>query len=162
DPPTKRKQHIGVSTYSYWQFNRKELHDVATCIDLAAETGFDGVEILLRQIGEKPDHALVTKLKQRAFLNGLCLMGLSTHQTFLTPDKEKRKANLELTRNQLELAAEFGIPTMRVNTGTWGTSGSFDKLMENKGIEPPVQGYTDEDGFGWCIEAFGECAKAAE
>lgn len=161
-PATRRKTHFGVSTYSFWQFNRPAYRDVAACIDLAAETGFDGVEILLRQIGEAPDHALITKLKQRAFVNGLCLMGLSTHQTFLTPDADKRKRNVELTRNQIEIAARLGIPTMRVNTGTWGTSGSFNKLMANKGIEPPVEGYTDEDGYKWCIDALGECAKAAE
>src|SRR5438094_601213 len=54
-PPGRRKTHIGVSTYSYWQFNRPAYRDVGTCIDLAAEAGFDGVEILLRQIGETPD-----------------------------------------------------------------------------------------------------------
>jgi sugar phosphate isomerase/epimerase len=161
-PTTRRKTHIGVSTYSYWQFNRAAYRDVGVCIDLAAETGFDGVEILLRQIGENPDPALITRLKRQAFVNGLCLMGLSTHQTFLTPDADKRKRNVELTKNQIEIAAKFGIPTMRVNTGTWGTSGSFNKLMANKGVEPPVEGYTDEDGYKWCIDALGECAKAAE
>jgi L-ribulose-5-phosphate 3-epimerase len=161
-PAPRRKTHIGVSTYSYWQFNRAAYRDVGTCIDLAAETGFDGVEILLRQIGENPDHAVLTQLKRRAFLNGLCLIGLSTHQTFLTPDADKRKRNVELTKGQIEIAAKLGIPTMRVNTGTWGTSGSFDKLMANKGVESPVEGSTDEDGYKWCIDALGECAKAAE
>ncbi len=160
-PSAGRRTHIGVSTYSYWQFNRAAYRDVGRCIDLAAEAGFDGVEILLRQIGETPDPALLTRLKRQAFVNGLCLMGLSTHQTFLTPDADKRKRNVELTKNQVEIAAKLGIPTMRVNTGTWGTSGSFDKLMANKGVEPPVQGSTDEDGFAWCIDALGECAKAA-
>jgi L-ribulose-5-phosphate 3-epimerase len=161
-PPTRRKTHIGVSTYSFWQFNRAAYRDVGACIDLAAEAGFDGVEILLRQIGETPDQALLTQLKRRAFVNGLCLMGLSTHQTFLTPDADKRKRNVDLTRGQIEIATRLGIPTMRVNTGTWGTSGSFDKLMANKGVEPPVAGSTDEDGFKWCVDALGECAKAAE
>ena len=161
-PAARRKTHIGVSTYSFWQFNRAAYRDVGTCIDLAAEMGFDGVEILLRQLGEAPDPALLNQLKRRAFVNGLCLMGLSTHQTFLTPDADKRKRNVELTRNQIEIAVKLGIPTMRVNTGTWGTSGSFNKLMANKGVEPPVAGYTDEDGYQWCVDALGECAKAAE
>jgi sugar phosphate isomerase/epimerase len=161
-PTTRRKTHIGVSTYSFWQFKRTAYQDVGACIDLAAEMGFDGVEILLRQIGENPEPALITRLKRRAFVNGLSLMGLSTHQTFLTPDAEKRRRNVELTKNQIEIAYKFGIPTMRVNTGTWGTSGNFDKLMANKGIEPPLEGHTDEDGYKWCIDALGECARAAE
>jgi L-ribulose-5-phosphate 3-epimerase len=163
DPPeTRRKTHIGVSTYSYWQFNRAAYRDVGACIDLAAEMGFDGVEILLRQLGEDPDPAATARLRRRAFVNGLCLMGLSTHQTFLTPDADKRKRNVELTKNQIEVAVRLGIPTMRVNTGTWGTNGSFDKLMANKGVEPPLAGFTDEDGYKWCIDALGECARAAE
>ena len=89
-------------------------------------------------------------------------MGLSTHQTFLTPaDADKRKKNVELTKNQIGIAAALGIPTMRVNTGNWGTTGSFDKLMANKGVEPPVEGSTDEDGYQWCVDALGECATAA-
>jgi L-ribulose-5-phosphate 3-epimerase len=34
--------------------------------------------------------------------------------------------------------------------------------MANKGVEPAVEGYTDEDGYKWCIDALGECAKGAE
>jgi L-ribulose-5-phosphate 3-epimerase len=161
-PEARRKTHIGVSTYSFWQFNRPAYRDVGTCIDLAAAMGFDGVEILLRQIGEAPDPALINRLKRQAFVNGLCLMGLSTHQTFLTPDADKRKRNVELTKDQIAIADRFGIPTMRVNTGTWGTSGGFNQLMANKGVEPPVEGYTDEDGYRWCIDALGECTQAAE
>jgi sugar phosphate isomerase/epimerase len=90
-------------------------------------------------------------------------MGLSTHQSFLSPDKERRKANVELTNRQVEIAAKLGSGTMRVNTGRWGTTpGGFNRLMEKRGIEPPLEGYTDEDGFKWVIDCLGECAKAAE
>ena len=41
---------IGVSTYSYWGFQRDEFRDIGKCIDLAAKTGFDGVEILQVQM----------------------------------------------------------------------------------------------------------------
>ncbi|MGK0240482.1 MAG: hypothetical protein ACI92G_003968 [Candidatus Pelagisphaera sp.] len=47
----------------------------------------------------------------------------------------------------------MGIPTMRINTGRWGTSKNFDELMANKGIEPALKGYTEEDGFGWVIDS---------
>ena len=41
---------IGVSTYSYWGFRREEFRPIEKCIDLAAEQGFDGVEILQVQM----------------------------------------------------------------------------------------------------------------
>ena len=56
----------------------------------------------------------------------------------------------------------MGIPTVRVNTGRWGTTKSFDDLMANRGIEPRLEGYTDDDGFGWVIDAFRECLPTAE
>ena len=48
--PTVRRNRIGVSTYSFWQFNRRDNRDIEKCIDLAAEMDFDGVELLHRQM----------------------------------------------------------------------------------------------------------------
>jgi sugar phosphate isomerase/epimerase len=157
----KRPNRIAVSTYSFWQFRHKDLRDIDKCIDLAAEMGFDGVEILHRQMQDE-SNAYLQKLKRRAFVNGLDLCGFSTHQTFLSPKKEVRQKNVEHTLKCIELAYRMGIPTMRVNTGTWGTSKNFDELMKNRGIEPPVKGYTDEDGFQWVIDGFSQCLKKAE
>ena len=159
----KRPNRIAVSTYSFWQFNRnrKDLRDIEVCIDLAADMGFDGVEILHRQM-QNESNAYLQKLKKRAFHNGLDLCGFSTHQTFLSPKKEVRQNNVEHTVRCIELCYRLGIPTMRVNTGTWGTSKNFDELMKNRGVEPPLKGYTDEDGFGWVIDGLGQCLKKAE
>ena len=159
--PPHRPNRIAVSTYSYWQFRNKDLRSIEACIDLAAETGFDGVEILHRQM-EREDNDYLQRLKRRAFLLGLDLCGFSTHQTFLSPDKQVRQKNIDHTIRCIELAYAMGIPTMRVNTGTWGTSKNFDELMKNKGIEPPLKGHTDEEGFGWVIDGFNQCLKAAE
>jgi L-ribulose-5-phosphate 3-epimerase len=152
---------IAVSTYSFWQFRHNDLRDIDKCIDLAAEWGFDGVEILHRQM-ENESPAYLQKLKQRAFVNGLALCGFSTHQGFLAPDAAVRQKNIDYTVHCIELAYALGIPTMRVNTGTWGTSKDFDELMKNRGIEPPREGYTDEDGFGWVSESLEKCLPAAE
>ena len=156
-----RPNRIGVSTYSFWQFRNKDLREVEKNIDLAAEMGFDGVEILHRQM-ENEANDYLQRLKRRAFLNGLDLMGFSTHQTFLRPDKPEREKNIDHTIHCIELAYALGIPTMRVNTGTWGTSKNFDELMKNRGIEPPIKGYTDEDGFKWTIDSFSRIIKTAE
>jgi L-ribulose-5-phosphate 3-epimerase len=159
--PSRRGNRIGISTYSFWQFNRRELRDIEKCIDLAGEMGFDGVELLHRQM-QSEEKGYLQRLKRRAFVNGLDLCGFSTHQGFLSPDAEFRKRNIDNTIHQIELAYDLGIPTMRVNTGTWGTSRNFDELMKNRGIEPPKEGYTDEDGFSWVIDSLEKCLPAAE
>jgi L-ribulose-5-phosphate 3-epimerase len=152
---------IGVSTYSFWQFRTAELRDVEKCIDLAYEMGFDGVEILHRQM-ENEDNATCQRIKQRAYLHGLDLMGFSTHQTFLSPDAEKRKKNVEHTIHCLELAYSLGIGTMRVQSGNWNTRKDFDDLMAHRGMEDPIQGYSNEDGFKWTIEAYELIVPEAE
>ena len=51
--PRRQPNRIGVSTYSFWQFRRRDLRDIEKCIDLAAEMGFDGVELLHRQMEDE-------------------------------------------------------------------------------------------------------------
>lgn len=156
-----RPNRIGVSTYSFWQFKRDEYRDPLRCIELAAELGFDGVEILHRQL-PSDDHASLQKLKRHAFRLGLDLMGFSIHQGFVSPHPEERQKNVEHTLRCIELAYALGIPTLRVNTGRWGTIKSFDDFMAAKGMEPPLEGFTDEAAFPWVIDSLGKCLKAAE
>lgn len=156
-----RGNPIGVSTYSFWRFSGpKEDYPIEDAIDQAAAMGFDGVEILHIQMTSE-ENSYLQNLKRRAFEQGLDLMGFSTHQGFVYPDADKRREEIDKTKHQVDVAARMGIPTMRINTGRWGTSGSFNELMENRGIEPPLEGYTDEDGFGWVIDALGEVVEHA-
>ena len=158
----KRGNPIGVSTYSFWQFNGpKEDVPIERCIDAAARMGFDGIELLLVQMTSEENDYL-QRLKRRAFHAGLDLMGFSTHQGFVYPDKESRRENVEMTIHQIELAYKLGIPTMRLNTGRWRTIESFDELMENKGIEPVLEGYTEDEGFKWVIDSIAECLPKAK
>ncbi len=152
---------IAVSTYSYWRYRKDTKLPIEDCIDLAAEAGFDAVEILHVQM-TREDNSYLQMLKQRAFVNGLDLCGFSTHQGFVSPDPEYRKRNIEHTLKCIELAYELGIPTIRVNTGRWGTIRNFDDLMKAKGIEPRLAGYTDEQGFEWVIDSLEKCLPKAE
>ena len=154
------RNRIAVATYSFWHFE-DEKRPIEQCIDFAAEMGFAAVDILHKQM-EREDNAYLQGLKHRAFVNGLDLCCLSTHQGFLTPDKAKRQEQVDLTIHQIELAYKLGIPIIRVNTGRWGTSANFDTLMANRGIEPPLEGYTEEDGFPWVIESLEKCLPTAE
>lgn len=160
-PGKQRPPRIGLASYSLWQFRNDNLRSLEKNLDLAGEWGFDGVEILWRQL-ESNDNGYLQKLKQRALRHGLDLYGFSTHQTFLTPDPAKRKANVDLTIGQIEQAYSLGIPSMRVQSGTWGTSKDFDDLMAHRGIEPPLAGHTDEEAFKWTIDCFQQCIPTAE
>jgi sugar phosphate isomerase/epimerase len=163
-PGGRTSYPIVLSTYSLWRFRNDEFRDFNKCLDIADEFGFDGVELLLYQLeqNELLSHAKLMSYKRRALALGLPLVGMSTHQGFLSPDREERNQNIDRTIGQIELAYKLGISTMRVNTGRWGTSADFDALMANRGIEPPLPGYTDEDGYPWVIEALQSCVRVAE
>ena len=152
---------IGLASYALWQFQHAPLRDLEKNLDLAAQWGFAGLEVLERQM-EHRDNASLQKLKRAALVRGLDLYGMATHQTFLTPDPEKRKKNVEMTKGYIEMAYALGVPHIRVQTGTWGTSKDFDDLMAHRGVEPPLPGYKDEDGFKWVIDCFEQCIPTAE
>ena len=159
--PKARGNAIAVSTYSYWRYRPDTKLTIEECIELAGEAGFDAVEVLHVQMEDQSNKTL-QRIKQKAFRLGLDLCGLSTHQTFVSPDPEVRKKNIQHTIECMELAYAMGIPTIRVNTGRWGTSKNFDELMANRGIEPRLEGYTDDEGFEWVIDSLEKCLPAAE
>jgi L-ribulose-5-phosphate 3-epimerase len=162
-PKAAHKYRIGVSTYSFWHFDEKttQWRDMHKCLEAACDMGFDGMELLQVQMTDTSPAAL-RRIKSRAFTLGLDLMGFSTHQTFLSPDEQKREDNILKTTQYLEQAYDLGIPTIRVNTGRWGTSKNFDDLMAHRGIEPRLEGYTDDDGFKWVIDCFEKLIPEAE
>jgi sugar phosphate isomerase/epimerase len=160
-PGSRRGNPIATSTYSFFHFDAPENPTVDQCIERAGEMGFDGVEVLEVQLHRR-DAGYLRSLKRRAFTLGLDLCGLSAHQGFLSPDPEFRRQNVAKTVASIELAYELGIPTVRVNTGRWCTSANFDALMANRGIEPPLPGYTDDDALPWVVGALEECIPAAE
>jgi sugar phosphate isomerase/epimerase len=157
----RRGLPIAISTYSFWRYKEGSKMPIEDCIDRAAVLGFDAVEILEIQMTRK-DNAYLQSLKRRAFTQGLSLCGLSSHQNFVSPDESVRNSNVASTIASIELAYKLGIPTMRVNTGRWGTTKKFDDLMKNRGIEPPLAGYSDEDAFPWVIDSLRKCLPTAE
>ncbi|MFT4636943.1 MAG: L-ribulose-5-phosphate 3-epimerase [Verrucomicrobiales bacterium] len=157
-PPNR----IGVSSYSFWRFKNEDYRPIEKCLDLAAGMGFDGLEILQKQMPDTSNEAL-QKIKRHAFLLGLDLMGFSTHQDFVSPDKESRQKNIDHTLDTIEQAYQLGIPTLRLNTGRWGTIKTFDELMANRGVEPILEGYTEDQGFEWVVDSVAKLIpKAAE
>jgi L-ribulose-5-phosphate 3-epimerase len=151
---------LAVSTYSYWHF-RTAKFPIEKVIDEAAALGLAGVDILHRQM-ESEEVAYMNKLKRHAFSKGIDLISLSIHQDFVSPDEEERQEAIKHTEHCIELAYQMGIPSIRLNSGRWGTIESFDELMANRGVEEPIPGYTEEDAFRWCIESIEKCLPKAE
>jgi sugar phosphate isomerase/epimerase len=168
-PAARRKRvKLGIATYSYWHFRSAKV-PIETVMDRSAELGVGGVDILHRQMDiaeraplDAAGRAYLHKLKRHAFVNGLDICCVSTHQNFVLPAPEKLAVEIEHTKKCIELAYELGCPCIRINTGRWNTTASFDELMKNRGIEPVLPGHTEDEGFKWCIDAIERCLPKAE
>jgi sugar phosphate isomerase/epimerase len=160
EAPGPRRTRLAVSTYSYWHFQGPK-YPIDKVIETAARIGFDGVEVLHRQMAEETP-AYLNRLKRLAFANGLDLVMLSIHQDFVSPKEEERRKHIDHTKHCIDLAQQMGIPAIRLNSGRWKTVKSFDELMKLKGDEPPLAGYTNDDAFAWCIDSIEQCLPAAE
>ncbi len=164
----KKRIKLGIATYSYWHFKTEKV-PIETVIDKSAEIGVEGLDILHRQmdIPEKEPltaahRAYLQKLKRHAFRNGIDLACLSIHQNFVSPDAAERQKHIDHTHKCLEIAYELGVPCIRLNSGRWNTIKDFDDLMKARGIEPILEGYTEDDGFKWCIDCIEKCIPKAE
>ncbi len=165
--PRKRTK-LAIATYSYWHFKTAKV-PVETVMDRAAELGVEGVDLLHRQMDlaeraplDAAGRAYLHNLKRHAFRQGLSICCVSTHQSFVQPDPAKLAVEVEHTKKCIELAYELGCPSIRINTGRWGTTKSFDQLMANRGLEPVLPGHTEEEGFKWCIDGIERCLAKAE
>lgn len=165
---TRKRIKLGIATYSYWHFRDPKV-SIEQAMDKAAELGVEAVDILHRQMDldekaplDASGRAYLRKLKRHAFRNGLEICCVSTHQSFVSPKPEVVAQNVEHTQKCIELAYELGCPSIRINTGRWGTSKDFDDLMAKKGVEPVLPGYTEDDGFKWCIDGIQSCLPKAE
>jgi L-ribulose-5-phosphate 3-epimerase len=160
--PVKGRVKLGVSSYSYWHFRpQNQPYPIEKVIDHASSIGVEGVDILHRQMtGE--DNAYLQKLKKHAFVNGIDLIALSIHQGFVYKEAAERQKHIDHTVKCMQMAHDMGIPCLRLNTGRWNTTASFDDLMKNRGIEPVLPGVTEDQGFAWCIESIQTLLPTAE
>jgi len=166
--PPRPRTKLAIASYSYWHF-RTERVPIETVIDKTAALGVEGVDILHRQMdmAERepltPAHrAYLQRLKRHAFRGGVDLVCLSIHQNFVQSDAAERRKQVEHTHKCIEIAYELGVPCIRLNSGRWNTIKDFDELMRQRGIEPVLPGYKEDDGFKWCIEATRQCLDKAE
>ena len=99
---------LSISSYSYWHF-KGEKFPIEKVIDEAAKLGIEGIDILHRQM-EEPTNGYIQKLKRHAFVNGIAFTCLSIHQSFVSPDKEFLKKEIDHTKECIKLAADLGVP----------------------------------------------------
>jgi L-ribulose-5-phosphate 3-epimerase len=154
--PTLR---LGVSSYSYGHL-APERPPLETIIDRAADAGVMGLEILHQQLGSE-DNRYLQAIKRHAFRRGLALYNLGTSQNFVAKDAETRREQVRHTLHCIDLAHALGVPSIRVNAGTWAIPGG-PGLVESRGWTEPWAGFSEDDGVAWAVEGLSACVDHAE
>jgi sugar phosphate isomerase/epimerase len=155
----KGRPKLCLSTYSLQNLSR-DPEGIEKVINYAAEWGIDGVDIL-HQSMRSEDNSYVQGLKQLAYQNGVMLACLSINNDFVDPSAEVRNRQVDHVIRCIELAGRMGIPAVRVNSGGWGTAARGASLLE-RAKEGPIEGYTNDDAFGWLQDCYYKCVPAAE
>ena len=159
---------LAISSYSYWHFRgpKMSIHDV---IERASALGVSGVDLLHRQMEidelgplDAATHRYCQQLKRQALRFGVDLACLSIHQDFVSPNPAERTRWIAHTEKCIEIAYALGVPCLRISSGRWKTIPDFEALMKARGQEPVLRGYTEQDGYKWCIESIERCLETAQ
>jgi sugar phosphate isomerase/epimerase len=167
-PKPRNRVQLAIASYSYWHFREPKV-TIEQVVEKAAALGVAGVDVLHRQMDlpeKEPltaDHrGYLARLKRHAARHGVSYCCLSIHQDFVDPDPAFLKAQVDHTKKCIEIAYALGIGVVRINSGRWNTIKSFDDLMKARGLEPILPGYTEDDGFKWCVDSLNQCIPKAE
>ncbi|MES2795587.1 MAG: sugar phosphate isomerase/epimerase family protein [Bacteroidota bacterium] len=112
-------------------------------IDYCHEHNFDAVDITgyyFPGYPNVPNDDYLYDLKRKAIQLGLEISGTGIRTDFATTDVAKRKEQIQLVKNWIEVAQKLGAPVIRIFTG---------------GATP--QGHTWEQCANWIIEDIKEC-----
>jgi sugar phosphate isomerase/epimerase len=78
-----------------------------------------------------PSDEYIYHIKRRAFKLGLGISGTGVRNDFTDPDADKRKADIRLVKNWIEVASKLGAPVIRIFAGTQMPAGyTWDQIAE--------------------------------
>ncbi len=149
DPPQRHGRPVikaGIAAYSYRDRltgKKAPAMTITEFVRVAAETGWDGVELTSYYFPNPITASFLADLKRLCFVNGLQVAGASVGNVFTHPSGPARDAEIERVRTWLHHAAALGAPVLRVFAGA------------------PQAGQRSEDAERCCIECLEACAHTA-
>lgn len=143
-PPVK----LSLNAYS---FNKQLLDGTMTIDDMlefCAATGLMAADITgyyFKGYPNVPADDVIFKVKRKAFGLGLEICGTGVRNDFTHPDAGKRRENVRLVKDWVDVSQKLGGQTLRIFSGT----------------QKPA-GYTRAQIFDWMIDDIRECVDYAK
>lgn len=158
---------IAISSYSFLGFgggpDGSDLPSVHQMIDHCVDFGVDGIEFLNEHLKASgvTTPAKLAELQQYAAMRGIRPVTLAASNNPLKTTPQERADDLMQLIEHIDWADQLGTPFVRVLGGRWGTITDFGELTANRGEEPPIEGFTDEQGFEWTVMSLRYAAQYA-
>lgn len=143
--PTGPKLKLSLNAYSFNEPLTKGRMTLDDVLDFCAEQNFDAVDLTgyyFPGYPAVPEESYIFHLKQKAHKLGLDISGTGIRNDFAIPDKSKRKGDIKLIKNWIEVAAKLGAPVIRIFSG----------------LQIPA-GHTWDAVADWMVQDMKECAE---
>lgn len=161
---------VALSSYSFVGFTSggasydfTDVPNAFEMIDHCAEWGLDGIEFMNEHLSisgvDSPEK--LSELAQYAAIRGVRVVTLAASNNPLVTTAQERADDLARLIEHIDWAVILGAPFVRVLGGRWNTAADFQDLVANQGGEPPVEGFTAEEGLAWTTTSLRFAAQYA-
>ena len=128
------KLKISLNAFSFNDPLTKATMNLDNLLEFSANSGFDAVDLTgyyFPGYPAVPSDEYLYNLKRKAFVLGLDISGTGVRNDFTDPDESKRKADIKLVKNWIEVAAKIGAPVIRIFAGVQNPKGfTWDQVTE--------------------------------
>ena len=158
---------LAISSYSFHRFGGgpegKDALTIEQMIDHCVSYNVSGLEILTEhlKINNKTSPEALHELRQYAAIRGIVPVTIAASHNPVQVTGEARAEELQKLKTTVDWASDIGAPFVRALGGRWQTAPNFQYLLEHDGEEPPIEGYTMDQGYEWAIAALREGAEYA-
>ncbi len=116
----RSKLKISLNAYSFNDPLRAKTMTLDDLLDFCADHDFDGVDLTgyyFPGYPQVPSDEYIYHIKRKAHLLGLTISGTGIKNDFTNPDPAKRKEDIQLIKNWIEVASKLGAPVIRIFSG---------------------------------------------
>jgi len=134
---------IGLNAYSFNDSLLKGSMTLDDVLEFCAQQGFEGVDLTgyyFPGYPQPPSDEYIYHVKKKAFLLGLDISGTGVRNDFTYPDEKKRRDDITLVKNWIEVAAKLGAPVIRIFAG-----------------KQNLEGFTWNQAAEWMVKDIREC-----
>jgi sugar phosphate isomerase/epimerase len=158
---------LAISSYSFHRFGGGPEGDnpptIEEMIDACADYGVSGLEVLYEHFSRNDATSLprLHELRQYAAVRGITPVTVAASHNPVQTEPAQRQTELQTLLDTIDMAQAFGAPFVRALGGRWHTTSSMQEMLDHDGEEPPAEGFTEDDGYDWAIDALKQGAAYA-